>query len=189
MSLQCMSLYWCCSILYGVGQNLFLRHPDVRRAFCIPQTKQDTDTPYADMWTFAKEKYGGIADRAQPGWHQLSAGDLYTILKSKATGRSGRIKDSQRQTAGNISGQGKLDEKLRNSSDENSRTGRNDKGSWCLGLLGTIAISSGCHKLQYHIQWHRNIDFVQWQNNHADLLSVNLNKLCEYSWFLHILLL
>ncbi|XP_048220510.1 cytochrome c oxidase assembly protein COX18, mitochondrial isoform X1 [Perognathus longimembris pacificus] len=42
-------LYWVCSSLMGLSQNLLLRSPGFRQLCRIPPTKSDSDTPYKDL--------------------------------------------------------------------------------------------------------------------------------------------
>lgn len=42
-------LYWLCSSVMGLCQNLLLRSPGFRRLCRIPLTKSDSDTPYKDL--------------------------------------------------------------------------------------------------------------------------------------------
>ncbi|KAM5272122.1 cytochrome c oxidase assembly protein COX18, mitochondrial [Ctenodactylus gundi] len=42
-------LYWLCSSLMGLSQNLLLRSPGFRRLCRIPVTKSDSATPYKDL--------------------------------------------------------------------------------------------------------------------------------------------
>ncbi|XP_028608504.1 cytochrome c oxidase assembly protein COX18, mitochondrial isoform X1 [Grammomys surdaster] len=42
-------LYWLCSSLMGLSQNLLLRSPAFRQLCRIPPSKSDSDTPYRDL--------------------------------------------------------------------------------------------------------------------------------------------
>nr|XP_048281062.1 cytochrome c oxidase assembly protein COX18, mitochondrial isoform X2 [Myodes glareolus] len=42
-------LYWLCSSLLGLSQNLLLRSPGFRHLCRIPTTKSDSETPYKDL--------------------------------------------------------------------------------------------------------------------------------------------
>ncbi|XP_055452461.1 cytochrome c oxidase assembly protein COX18, mitochondrial isoform X1 [Psammomys obesus] len=42
-------LYWLCSSLMGLSQNLLLRSPGFRQLCRIPPTKSDSETPYRDL--------------------------------------------------------------------------------------------------------------------------------------------
>lgn len=42
-------LYWLCSSLMGLSQNLLLRSPGFRQLCRIPPTKSDSETPYKDL--------------------------------------------------------------------------------------------------------------------------------------------
>ncbi|OBS80192.1 hypothetical protein A6R68_21605 [Neotoma lepida] len=42
-------LYWLCSSVMGLSQNLLLRSPGFRRLCRIPPTKSDSETPYKDL--------------------------------------------------------------------------------------------------------------------------------------------
>ncbi|CAH6885426.1 cytochrome c oxidase assembly protein COX18, mitochondrial isoform X2 [Phodopus roborovskii] len=42
-------LYWLCSSLMGLSQNLLLRAPGFRQLCRIPPTKSDSETPYKDL--------------------------------------------------------------------------------------------------------------------------------------------
>ncbi|XP_036057506.1 cytochrome c oxidase assembly protein COX18, mitochondrial isoform X2 [Onychomys torridus] len=44
-------LYWLCSSLMGLSQNLLLRSPGFRQLCRIPPTKSDSETPYKDLST------------------------------------------------------------------------------------------------------------------------------------------
>ncbi|XP_003790140.1 mitochondrial inner membrane protein COX18 isoform X1 [Otolemur garnettii] len=44
-----LALYWLCSSLMGLSQNLLLRSPGFRRLCRIPLTKSDSETPYKDL--------------------------------------------------------------------------------------------------------------------------------------------
>ncbi|KFO20595.1 Mitochondrial inner membrane protein COX18 [Fukomys damarensis] len=45
-----IALYWLCSSLMGLAQNLLLRSPRFRQLCRIPSTKSDSDTPYKDLF-------------------------------------------------------------------------------------------------------------------------------------------
>ncbi|XP_045388414.1 cytochrome c oxidase assembly protein COX18, mitochondrial isoform X2 [Lemur catta] len=44
-----IALYWLCSSLMGLSQNLLLRSPGFRQLCRIPLTKSDSKTPYKDL--------------------------------------------------------------------------------------------------------------------------------------------
>ncbi|XP_051026415.1 cytochrome c oxidase assembly protein COX18, mitochondrial [Acomys russatus] len=44
-----LALYWLCSSLMGLSQNLLLRSPGFRQLCRIPPTKSDSETPYRDL--------------------------------------------------------------------------------------------------------------------------------------------
>ncbi|XP_045854095.1 cytochrome c oxidase assembly protein COX18, mitochondrial isoform X2 [Meles meles] len=50
-------LYWLCSSLMGLSQNLLLRSPRFRRLCRIPLTKSDSDTPYKDLFAAFYAKF------------------------------------------------------------------------------------------------------------------------------------
>uniref|UniRef100_A0A8C5LCK3 Cytochrome c oxidase assembly protein 18 n=1 Tax=Jaculus jaculus TaxID=51337 RepID=A0A8C5LCK3_JACJA len=52
-----LALYWLCSSLIGLLQNLLLRSPGFRRLCRIPLTKSDSDTPYKDLFTAFYTKF------------------------------------------------------------------------------------------------------------------------------------
>ncbi|KAK2178353.1 hypothetical protein NP493_546g02001 [Ridgeia piscesae] len=54
---SCMCLYWTCSSLYGLTQNILLKCPSVRRAVGLPKMPSESSTPFRDMWEIAQEKY------------------------------------------------------------------------------------------------------------------------------------
>ncbi|XP_029448159.1 cytochrome c oxidase assembly protein COX18, mitochondrial [Rhinatrema bivittatum] len=54
---SCMALYWLSSSCVGLGHNLLLRSPAVRRVCRIPRTKSDSDTPYRDIAAGLLAKY------------------------------------------------------------------------------------------------------------------------------------
>ena len=54
---SCMSWYWACSVVFGLGQNVFMMLPSVRRAVRIPITPDESQTPFRDMVKVAKVKY------------------------------------------------------------------------------------------------------------------------------------
>ncbi|KAM7156560.1 cytochrome c oxidase assembly protein COX18, mitochondrial isoform 1-T1 [Molossus nigricans] len=50
-------LYWLCSSLMGLSQNLLLRSPRFRQLCRIPSTKRDSDTPYKDLFAAFYAKF------------------------------------------------------------------------------------------------------------------------------------
>ncbi|XP_016043846.1 cytochrome c oxidase assembly protein COX18, mitochondrial isoform X4 [Erinaceus europaeus] len=50
-------LYWLCSSVMGLSQNLLLRSPRFRRLCRIPLTKSHSDTPYTDLLTAFYAKF------------------------------------------------------------------------------------------------------------------------------------
>lgn len=50
-------LYWLCSSLMGLSQNLLLRAPGFRQLCRIPPTKSDSDTPYQDLFAAFYAKF------------------------------------------------------------------------------------------------------------------------------------
>ncbi|XP_002737317.1 cytochrome c oxidase assembly protein COX18, mitochondrial-like [Saccoglossus kowalevskii] len=52
-----MSLYWASSSVYGLGQNLLLKSPKMRRIFQLPHVPSESTTPYKDMMKLAKIKF------------------------------------------------------------------------------------------------------------------------------------
>ncbi|XP_022361633.1 mitochondrial inner membrane protein COX18 isoform X1 [Enhydra lutris kenyoni] len=50
-------LYWLCSSLMGLSQNLLLRSPRFRRLCRIPLTKSDSDSPYKDLFAAFYAKF------------------------------------------------------------------------------------------------------------------------------------
>jgi hypothetical protein len=53
-----MCFYWTCSSLFGLGQNVALRLPRVRRALRITKAPSESQTPFRDLWSAVKNKYG-----------------------------------------------------------------------------------------------------------------------------------
>ncbi|XP_013786448.1 mitochondrial inner membrane protein COX18-like [Limulus polyphemus] len=53
---SCVSLYWLCSSLFGLSQNLVLQIPKVRRFFRIPQSPSESPTPFLDAAQNLKTK-------------------------------------------------------------------------------------------------------------------------------------
>jgi inner membrane protein COX18 len=54
---SCMCYYWTCSSLYGLGQNLLLRLPRIRRILHIAHAPSESATPFRDLWHAARKKY------------------------------------------------------------------------------------------------------------------------------------
>lgn len=52
-----MALYWTCSSMYGLGQNIALSLPKVRRKLGIKKSESESDTPFKDMIYIARKKY------------------------------------------------------------------------------------------------------------------------------------
>ncbi|KAL0974245.1 hypothetical protein UPYG_G00217660 [Umbra pygmaea] len=52
-----MALYWLSSSCVGLGHNLLLRSPRLRRLCRIPNTRSDSDTPYKDIVSSLITKY------------------------------------------------------------------------------------------------------------------------------------
>nr|XP_025840873.1 cytochrome c oxidase assembly protein COX18, mitochondrial isoform X3 [Vulpes vulpes] len=50
-------LYWLCSSLMGLSQNLLLRSPRFRQLCRIPLTKSDSDSPYKDLFAAFYTKF------------------------------------------------------------------------------------------------------------------------------------
>ncbi|XP_037385976.1 cytochrome c oxidase assembly protein COX18, mitochondrial isoform X1 [Talpa occidentalis] len=50
-------LYWLCSSIMGLSQNLLLRSPGFRQFCRIPSTKLDSDTPYKDLFAAFHTKF------------------------------------------------------------------------------------------------------------------------------------
>ncbi|XP_036919334.1 cytochrome c oxidase assembly protein COX18, mitochondrial isoform X1 [Sturnira hondurensis] len=50
-------LYWLCSSVMGLSQNLLLRSPRFRQLCRIPLTKGDSDTPYKDLFAAFYAKF------------------------------------------------------------------------------------------------------------------------------------
>ncbi|XP_008991441.1 cytochrome c oxidase assembly protein COX18, mitochondrial isoform X1 [Callithrix jacchus] len=50
-------LYWLCSSLMGLSQNLLLRSPGFRQLCRIPSTKSDSETPYKDLFAAFYSKF------------------------------------------------------------------------------------------------------------------------------------
>jgi inner membrane protein COX18 len=44
-----MCLYWAASAGYGVGQNLMMKFPKVRRNLGIPKTPSESKQPFKDL--------------------------------------------------------------------------------------------------------------------------------------------
>ena len=44
-----MSLYWAVSAGYGIGQNILMKLPRVRRHLGIPKTPSESKTPLRDL--------------------------------------------------------------------------------------------------------------------------------------------
>lgn len=56
-SFQSIVLYWLCSSLMGLSQNLLLHSPRFRQLCRIPSTKSDSDTPYKDLFAAFYAKF------------------------------------------------------------------------------------------------------------------------------------
>nr|XP_012600436.1 mitochondrial inner membrane protein COX18 isoform X2 [Microcebus murinus] len=52
-----IALYWLCSSLMGLSQNLLLRSPGFRQLCRIPLTKSDSKTPYKDLFAAFHTKF------------------------------------------------------------------------------------------------------------------------------------
>ena len=52
-----MAYYWTCSSVYGLGCNLALRSPRLRRMCGIPKTENESSHPYRDMVKRARNKF------------------------------------------------------------------------------------------------------------------------------------
>ncbi|GBM24152.1 Cytochrome c oxidase assembly protein COX18, mitochondrial [Araneus ventricosus] len=52
-----VSFYWLCSSAFGLGQNLLLMVPKVRRVLRIPKTPKESQTPFSDIATNLKKRF------------------------------------------------------------------------------------------------------------------------------------
>ncbi|XP_055926129.1 cytochrome c oxidase assembly protein COX18, mitochondrial-like [Argiope bruennichi] len=52
-----VTFYWLCSSTFGLGQNLLLMVPKVRRIFRIPKTSKESDTPFSDIAVNFKKRF------------------------------------------------------------------------------------------------------------------------------------
>uniref|UniRef100_A0A1B6CT92 Membrane insertase YidC/Oxa/ALB C-terminal domain-containing protein n=2 Tax=Clastoptera arizonana TaxID=38151 RepID=A0A1B6CT92_9HEMI len=52
-----LSLYWLSSSVYGLGQNLFLMSPKVKKMVGIPKTSTSIDKPYSHLMIQIKNKF------------------------------------------------------------------------------------------------------------------------------------
>ena len=52
-----MALYWTCSSLYGLSQNIALSLPKVRRNLGIKKSPTESETPFKDMIYIARKRY------------------------------------------------------------------------------------------------------------------------------------
>ena len=52
-----MALYWTCSSVYGLSQNIALSLPKVRRSLGMKISPNESQTPFQDMATIAKKRY------------------------------------------------------------------------------------------------------------------------------------
>ncbi|KAL1790012.1 mitochondrial inner membrane protein COX18 isoform X1 [Sigmodon hispidus] len=50
-------LYWLCSSLMGLSQNLLLRSPRFRQLCRIPPSKSESETPYKDLFEAFRAKF------------------------------------------------------------------------------------------------------------------------------------
>lgn len=62
IALQLLSYYWLLSASYGLGQNVALRYPRVRRLFSIPVVPSESHQPIADMRHVATDKWRAFWD-------------------------------------------------------------------------------------------------------------------------------
>ncbi|GFS67134.1 mitochondrial inner membrane protein COX18 [Nephila pilipes] len=52
-----VSFYWLCSSTFGLGQNMLLMIPKVRRMLRIPSTAKESSTPFRDIATNFRKRF------------------------------------------------------------------------------------------------------------------------------------
>ncbi|KFB47041.1 AGAP005624-PA-like protein [Anopheles sinensis] len=60
---SCLCLYWVSSSAYGLGQNLFLLSPRVRRAVGIPAVPSESSQPYQHLYHNLTSKFSALSNR------------------------------------------------------------------------------------------------------------------------------
>ncbi|XP_058124931.1 cytochrome c oxidase assembly protein COX18, mitochondrial [Anopheles ziemanni] len=60
---SCLCLYWVSSSAYGLGQNLFLLSPRVRRAVGIPAVPSESSQPYQHLYHKLTSKFSALSNR------------------------------------------------------------------------------------------------------------------------------
>lgn len=66
-----MSLYWAVSAGYGVGQNLLMKLPKMRRQLGIPKTPSESKQPFKDLKNLANIKVQNFIERQrQDPWRR-----------------------------------------------------------------------------------------------------------------------